>query len=132
MSHTESSATGSPPTDTSPSRDRLAELPDIYIGGVRSTGDRPETIITEVHGANKPEWSRKRAVTIGLIVGVLFGSVFFAGYAGTSAWICSSQLDCGHWAPIAIVSSIGAASFMVAGGFVGYFLHAIYKLFKVT
>lgn len=112
------------------------DLPDIYIGAVKDAdghrGERPDVVITQVEGANTPEWSLKRAIITGLVIGAFFGSVFFAGYAGTSAWICSARLDCGHWAPITIVSSVGAFSTMILGGIAGYALHRIYRLFKVT
>ncbi len=89
-------------------------------------------VITEVHDPNAPSWTRKRAVWTGVFVGAFFGVIFFAGYAATSAWICSARLDCGHWAPIAIVSSSGAAGMAVLGGFGGYVLHKMYRLFKVA
>ncbi len=131
MSQSETSVPGRVPVNPIKGED----LPEIYIGAIRgagATGERSDVIITEVHDSNVPVWSRLRAVVTGLIVGAFFGSVFFAGYAGTSAWICSARLDCGHWAPIAIVSGIGAFSFMIGGGVGGYFLHKIYKLFKVA
>ncbi len=94
--------------------------------------DGPGPLITEGPYTNIPEWSRKRAVISGAFVGAFFGVIFFAGYAGASAWICSSRLDCGHWAPIAIVSSIGAFSVMLLGAAGAFFLHRIYRLFKVA
>lgn len=91
-----------------------------------------ETLITEVHDANRPAWSRRRAVLTGAAVGAFFGVIFFAAYAGTSAWICSARLDCGHWAPITIVSGSGAVAFTLLGGLFGYVLHKTYRLFKVA
>ena len=89
-------------------------------------------VVSEVTDANAPSWSRKRAILVGAIVGALFGIVFFAGYGATSAWICSARRECGHWAPITIVSGAGAISFTVIGAFVGYMLHKMYRLFKVA
>ena len=48
------------------------------------------------------DWSNTRALIVGGIFGALLGAVFFGGYAAASAWICSANLNCGHWAPIAI------------------------------
>ncbi len=78
------------------------------------------------------DWSRKRAVITGAIVGALFGMIFFAAYGATAAWICSSQFTCGHWAPIAITSGAGAVGFMFFGAIGAYVLHFLYKLFKLT
>ncbi len=128
MSHTDSTASGISPA----SSEKNESLPDIYLGAIRGARERSDVIITEVHDANAPAWSRRRAIVTGLFVGAFFGSVFFAGYAGTSAWICSARLDCGHWAPIAIVSGIGAFASTIAGGIGGLFLHKIYRLFKVV
>lgn len=132
MSHTESPTNGPAPAESIQDE----SLPDIYIGAIRGTdgvqGERPDVVITEVENASTPEWSRRRAIITGLFVGAFFGSVFFAGYAGTSAWICSARLDCGHWAPIAITAGAGAFVSTIAGGIGGYFLHKIYKLFKVA
>ncbi len=112
------------------------DLPNIYVGGAaRSTegaGDGREVVITEVENVTAPSWSLRRAIVTGAIIGALFGSVFFAGYAGTSAWICSARLDCGHWAPITIVGATGAAVSTLAGGFAGFVMHKLYRVFKVA
>ncbi len=94
--------------------------------------DGPGPLITEGPFTNRPEWSRRRALITGTIVGAFFGMIFFAGYAGASAWICSSRLDCGHWAPIAIVSGIGAFVTMLLGAAGALILHKIYGMFKVA
>lgn len=91
-----------------------------------------EPVITEVHDTNRPDWSRRRAVLTGAAIGAFLGVIFFSAYAGTSAWICSARLDCGHWAPITIVSASGAVGFTLAGALIGYMLHKSYRLFKVT
>ncbi len=89
-------------------------------------------VVTEVTDANAPSWSRMRAIMTGMAIGALFGVVFFAGYGATSAWICSSRLDCGHWAPITMVSVGGALTFTLMGAVTGYLLHKMYRLFKVA
>lgn len=78
------------------------------------------------------DWTTRRALVIGAVFGALFGVVFFAGYAGTSAWICSARLDCGHWAPIAIVSTAGAIAFTLIGAAIGFALNRIYRAFRVV
>lgn len=136
MSHTESTTSGQVPNQQPADTDGGEDHPDIYLGAIRDAdgvrSERPDVVITEVQDASKPTWSRRRAIITGLFVGAFFGSVFFAGYAGTSAWICSARLDCGNWAPIAIVSSIGAFVSMLVGGVGGYLLHKIYSVFKVA
>ena len=89
-------------------------------------------VVSEVTDATAPAWSRKRAILVGAIVGAFFGIVFFAGYGATSAWICSARRECGHWAPITIVSGAGAISFTLLGALSGYMLHKMYRLFKVA
>ena len=79
-----------------------------------------------------PQWSRRKAVLVGAAVGAFFGVIFFGAYAGTSAWICSARLDCGHWAPITITAAVGAMASTIAGATAGYVLHKMYRLFKVA
>ena len=78
------------------------------------------------------DWSAKRALVVGTIAGAFFGIVFFAGYAATSVWICSARLECGHWAPITIVSVAGAVAFTVLGAIAGYLQRKIYRSFRVV
>lgn len=107
---------------------------------VQTHSEATEHLAESVDGSETPasqppvsqEWSTRRATITGGIAGAFFGVVFFAGYAATSAWICSSSLDCGHWAPIAIVSGSGAAAFTVLGAAGGYLLRKVYRLFKVV
>ncbi len=124
MNSTESTTSGdSQQPDDEPQSPSLATSP----------GDSGRTvIITEVHDPTAPSWSRARAILTGAAIGGFFGIIFFAAYGLTSAWICSARLDCGHWAPILIVSGIGAIASIFAGGTAGYVLHRMYRLFKVA
>jgi hypothetical protein len=91
----------------------------------------PETEIAS--GRSRPgDWSNLRALVTGGIVGAFLGAVFFGGYAATSVWICSSSLNCGHWAPIAIVAVSGAAVVTVLGAIAAFALNKAYKLFRVV
>ena len=92
--------------------------------------DETESISTPIEPS--PVWSRKRSLITGASVGLFFGIIFFTGYGLGSAWICSSRLDCGHWAPITITSVSGAIAFCVLGGIGGLLLQRIYRLFKVV
>ena len=94
--------------------------------------DTDSVLVTHVERRAAMTWSRRRAFTTGAIVGLFFGIIFFIGYGATSAWICSARLDCGHWAPITIVSASGALSFTVLGGITGLVLHKLYGLFRVV
>lgn len=84
-------------------------------------------------GRSRPgDWTNWRALITGGIIGALFGAVFSGGYAATSVWLCSTNLNCGHWAPIVIVFWIGVAIFTILGAVGAAVLNKMYKLFRVV
>lgn len=91
-----------------------------------------EVTVIDTKRARPGDWSTRRALITGALVGAFFGAVFAGGYAATSAWICTAQLTCGHWAPIAIVWGGIALAITVFGAIAGYMLNKMYKLFRVA
>ena len=84
-------------------------------------------------GPGGGDWSRRKALVVGAVIGAVLGLIFFAAYAGVSAAICAGMRECpAHWAPYLIVSSIGWVVSIGAGAAVGFVIHGLYKLFKVT
>jgi hypothetical protein len=77
-------------------------------------------------------WSTKRALTTGGLIGVVLGTIFWGSYAGTSAWICSGLLTCGHWFPITLVAVIGLAATILVAMTISFILLKIYSVSRVV
>ena len=100
--------------------DRDPEIPDAFGPETNTRRSRPG------------DWTNLRALITGGIIGALFGAVFAGGYAATSVWLCSSSLNCGHWAPIVIIFWIIWAIIAVIGAIAAAVLNKMYKLFRVV
>jgi hypothetical protein len=77
-------------------------------------------------------WSTRRALTTGGLIGAVLGTMFWGSYAGTSVWICSGLLTCGHWFPITLVAVIGLAATILVAMTISFVLLKIYRMSRVV
>ena len=77
-------------------------------------------------------WSMKRALFTGGLIGAILGAIFWGSYAGTSAWICSGLLTCGHWFPITLVAVIGLVATILFAATVSAVLLQVYRMSRVV
>lgn len=119
QTHNDASATASEDL-SSDVADHDPVIPDPFGPETRTRRTRPG------------DWTNRRALITGGIIGALFGAVFAGGYAATSVWLCSASLNCGHWAPIVIVFWIILTIIAVIGAIAVAVLNKMYKLFRVV
>ncbi len=90
----------------------------------------PESVSVPI--VRSPGWSMRRALLTGCIIGAILGSIFWGAYAGTSVWICSGLLTCGHWAPITLVAVIGLVVTIFFGAMVSAVILKVHRMSRVV
>ena len=75
---------------------------------------------------------RRKALTIGALMGGLLGAIFSGGYVAASFWICVSASSCSvHWLPFVLVPAVGLPLGILAGTLIAIVLRKFYGLVRV-